>query len=57
LINYVAYRAYSKDAEYADNAEFARSYYQTFIAQIVGKANSEGVTNPNLNIKGDPNLN
>jgi hypothetical protein len=56
LINYIAYRAYSKDAEYAENATFAQGYYQAFMAQITGKRNAEVTTDPNVNIIGDPNL-
>ena len=56
LINYVTYRAYSKDAEYAENAAFAQTYYQAFVNQITGKATAETVTDPNTHIKGDPNL-
>lgn len=56
LMNYTAYRAYSKDADYADNAEQAKVYYQAFIAQITGKGNAEVGIDPNTHIKGDPNL-
>lgn len=56
LINYVAYRAYSKDAEYAENAKAAESYYNAFIKGISGKATAETNTDPNTHIKGDPNL-
>lgn len=56
LINYIAYRAYSKDAEYAENAAFAQSYGATFVAQLTGKGNSEANTDPNTHTKGNPNL-
>jgi len=36
LINYIAFRAYSKDMEYAEQASIAQSYYQLMIAQLKG---------------------
>jgi hypothetical protein len=56
LTNYIAYRAYSKDAEYAENSGLAQAYYQAFITQITGKATAETITDPNTHTKGDPNL-
>lgn len=50
LVNYICYRAYSKDAEYAANAAAATSYYQAFIAQMTGKTAGEQVTNPNISM-------
>lgn len=47
LLNYVMYRAYSKDAEYAANAGLAKAYYDAFQAQLGGKATAEAVSNPN----------
>ncbi len=41
LLDYVLYRAYSKDAEYARNDAKAQSYYQAFIGHIIGKSNGE----------------
>lgn len=57
LVNYICYRAYSKDAEYAANAAAAQSYYQAFIAQMTGKTAGEQVTNPNVSMGGfNPNV-
>lgn len=56
IINFILYRAYTKDAEYAENFAAAQAYYQAFTTQITGKNNSEVVTDPNTHIKGDPNL-
>ena len=56
LINYAMYRANSKDAEYAENVPSAQMYYQAFVAQITGKNNAEVYTDPNVHIKGDPNI-
>ena len=57
LVNYVMYRCYSKDAEYAANAQLAAAYYQAFTGQMGAKTaaetaldvarNSAG-TNPNV---------
>lgn len=57
LLAYVLYRAYSKDAEYANNAQAAQGYYAQFQAVLTGKASGEGVTNPNMSLGGfNPNL-
>lgn len=50
LINYICYRAYSKDAEYAANATAAGSYYQQFMGQMTGKTAGEQATNPNISM-------
>lgn len=41
LINYVMYRAYSKDAEFAANVQLAAAYYQAFVGLVTGKAAGE----------------
>ena len=38
VLNYVLYRAYSKDAEFAGNAQIALTYYQGFKAALPGAA-------------------
>jgi len=48
LMNYVLYRAYSKDSTYAQNANLAGSAYQLFMGAITGKAATEQGSNPNL---------
>lgn len=64
VTNYVMHRAYSKDAEYAANANLAVSYYQAFIAQMGGRSVSEAshdpnrnatIINPNVRQPGNPN--
>ena len=45
LLDYMLYRAFSKDSEYA-NAQRATMYYQSFLQAIGGKARVEGVANP-----------
>lgn len=47
LLNYLLYRAYSKDAEYAQNKELATAYYGTFQALLQGKVTAEAASNPN----------
>jgi hypothetical protein len=47
LISYILFRAYSKDAEYANNAALAGTYYQQFQGLLQGKVTAETVSNPN----------
>lgn len=47
LINYTLYRAYSKDAEYANNSALAATYYQQFQNLLQGKVTAEAASNPN----------
>jgi hypothetical protein len=46
LVNYILYRAYSKDAEYAANAALSQGYYQQFMSLIGVKTTAESVTAP-----------
>ena len=46
VVNYVAYRANSKDSEYA-NPNAAIAYYQAFEAALGGKTQAEVATSPN----------
>lgn len=41
LLNYIMFRAYSKDAEFAANAQLAASYYQQFVQLVGGNVASE----------------
>ena len=52
LVNYVMYRCYSKDAEYAANAQLAVAYYQAFTAQLGAKTAAETATDLNRNSAG-----
>lgn len=57
LINYTLYRAYSKDAEYANNTALATAYYQQFQGLLQGKVTAESVSNPNQALSPfNPNL-
>lgn len=46
LINYMLYRAYSKDAEYAANAAQATAFYGQFMTLLGAKVTAETVTSP-----------
>lgn len=46
LVDYILYRACSKDAEYAPGLQLAQSYLQTFIAAVQGKTESEVSNDP-----------
>jgi hypothetical protein len=55
LIDYVLYRAYSKDAEYAGNAGRAGAHYQAFLFAVTGRTKAELEKDPNSNQHGNPN--
>lgn len=46
ILDYVLYRAYSKDSEFTGNANRAAAHYQAFIAALTGKTNAEKVLAP-----------
>jgi hypothetical protein len=48
LLDYVLYRAYSKDAEYAQNAQLAVAHYTAFQNSLGIKSKTELDQNPNL---------
>jgi hypothetical protein len=48
LIDYVLYRAYSKDAEFAANKELAVGHYQAFANALGVKSQTQTATNPNV---------
>lgn len=57
LISYILFRAYSKDAEYANNAALAGTYYQQFQGLLQGKVTAEAASNPNQALAAfNPNL-
>lgn len=47
LLDYILYRAYSKDAEYAQNAQLALAHYTAFGNSITGKTGTDMAHNPN----------
>ena len=57
LVDYMLYRAYSKDAEYAGNAQRAMGHYSAFQNSLGVKTKSELEQNPNLTTVGfNPNI-
>ena len=57
LLDYVLYRAYSKDAEYAANSALALAHYTAFGNSIAGKTGAEMARNPNrLDGGANPNV-
>lgn len=56
LIDYVLYRAYSKDAEYAANAARASAHQAAYTGALTGKTNAEVIVNPNTNAPANPNV-
>lgn len=52
LVNYLVYRAFSKDAEYPDSAQRAAAHYQTFAAAVGLKAQIEARDNPDMAMGG-----
>jgi len=52
LLNYVLYRAYSKDAEFAQNAGLSASYLGAFNAMLGIKTSKDAAYSPDLHSKG-----
>lgn len=52
LLNYVLYRAYSKDAEFAQNGNLAASYLNTFNSMLGIKTSKDAAYSPDLHSKG-----
>lgn len=48
LLDYVMYRAYSKDTEYAANAQRAVAHYQAFQTALTGSAQSNAASQPGV---------
>jgi hypothetical protein len=48
MLDYVLYRAYSKDADYAANAQRAVAHYQAFQNAISGKITTEAASRPGV---------
>jgi hypothetical protein len=46
LADYILYRAYTKDSEYAGNAARATAHYQTFVNALTVEANATAVASP-----------
>lgn len=54
LLDYVLFRAYSKDADYAGNAERSAGHYAMFTAALGAKTQNELAFNPNTGQRGVP---
>ena len=52
LLNYVLYRAYSKDADFAQNAALSQGYLAAFNMLLTGKARADVAFSPDLNAAG-----
>ncbi|MBS4049852.1 MAG: hypothetical protein KGZ69_01445 [Methylomonas sp.] len=48
IVDYVAYRAFSKDAEYAGSGQKAAAYFQQFAGSIGVMLTNDGMKNPNV---------
>lgn len=52
VLNYVMYRSYSKDAEFAQNPQLAAGYLQTVYSMLGIKTQKDVAFSPDLNSKG-----
>jgi hypothetical protein len=46
ILNYVLFRAYSKDAEYAQNVALSQAYYQLFMGALTAKTQIDVASQP-----------
>lgn len=56
LLDYILYRAYSKDTEYAADANRANNHQQAYISALTGKTKVEIGVNPNVMAPANPNV-
>ena len=56
LVDYILYRAYSKDTEYAADQNRAAAHQNAYIAALTGKAKVEVGANPNSMAPANPNV-
>ena len=47
LVNYILYRAWTQDSEWANNQALAANYYDKFMTLLMGKAKGESDSSPN----------
>ena len=47
-MDYTLFRAYTKDAEFAANAQRANTHYQLFMVAITGKSQIDVISSPNF---------
>lgn len=55
LVDYVLYRAYSKDTDYAANPARAGAAQSAYLSALTGKTQAEVVVNPNTAAPANPN--
>ena len=56
LVDYILYRAYSKDSDYAANPQRAAASQAAYTAALTGKAQAEVIVNPNTTAPANPNV-
>lgn len=56
IVDYILYRAYSKDTEYAADQNRAATHQNAYIAALTGKAKVEVGVNPNAMAPANPNV-
>jgi len=56
LLDYILYRAYSKDTEFAADANRASQHQAAYLAALTGKAKVEAGANPNVSAPANPNV-
>jgi len=56
LVDYILYRAYSKDSEYTADQNRAAIHQNAYIAALTGKAKMEASANPNASAPANPNI-
>ena len=56
VADYTLFRAYTKDAEYAGNAQRASTHYNLFINSVTGKGQIDVVTSPNTDLPNNVTL-
>lgn len=56
LMDYILYRAYSKDTEFAADVNRASSHQQAYLTALAGKAKVEVGSNPNSTAPANPNV-
>ena len=52
IIDYCLFRAFTKDAEFAGNAQRAATHYQLFAVSVQGKAQIDALIKPDIQIMG-----
>ncbi len=55
ILDYVLYRAYQKDADYAADPTRAMGHYQAFVTAVAGRDKAEKLANPNTDQHSNPN--